>query len=329
MKFTKEVKTGLLAVIAIVILIFGYSFLKGQNLLDSSRTFYAIYADVEGLSTSSPVTINGLKVGQVTKIGFLDETGLLIVTFNVDNNFKFSKNSLAQIYGGGIIGGKSLGIVPDYEQNQMAKSGDTLPSDIEEGIMELVNERLTPLQIKVERAIVSADSLLTSINQVLNPETRENIATTMEDLATTVQNLKSTSQSLNGIVEENSGKIDRTLTNLDEMSGNFNRFSDTLAQVNIGEMTRDIEQVINDFEQISSSLASGEGTAGKFLNDDDVYQNLENATKQLEELIQDVKLNPKRYVHFSVFGKSKPYVEPEPEVELEVEDELESEATNN
>lgn len=308
MKYSKEVKTGILAVIAILILIFGYSFLKGQNLLDSSRTFHAIYADVEGLSTSSPVTINGHKVGQVTKIDFLDQTGLLVVTFTVDSDFEFSKNSLAQIYGGGIIGGKSLGIVPEYEQNQVAQSGDTLPSDIEEGIMELVNERLTPLQIKVERAIVSADSLLTSVNEVLNPDTRNNIAVAVEDLAQTLSSLKGTAESLNGIVAGNAGKIDRTMTNLDEMSGNFNKFSDSLAQVNISGMANDLEAVIADFETISNNLSSGQGTAGKLLTDESVYNNLENATKHLEQLLQDIKLNPKRYVHFSVFGKSgRPY----------------------
>ena len=311
MKYSKEVKTGILALIAIAILIFGYSFLKGKNLLDPSRTFYAVYSDVEGLSTSSPVTINGLKVGQVTKIGFLDETGLLVVTFSVDTDFKFSKNSLAQIYGGGIIGGKSLGIVPDYELGKMAQSGDTLPGDIEEGIMELVNERLTPLQIKVERAIVSADSLLNSINEVLNPETRDNLAETFADLAITVNNLKSTSQSVEALVENNSQSINGTLSNLNEMSENLNQFSDTLTEVDLLEMTNNIERVIADFQEISSKLSNGQGTAGKLLNDDSVYQNLEGATKQMEQLLQDIKLNPKRYVNFSVFGKSgRPYQPP-------------------
>lgn len=311
MEYTKEIKTGILAVVAILILIFGYYFLKGQNLLDSSRTFHAIYADVEGLSTSSPVTINGHRVGQVTKIDFLDKTGLLVVTFTVDSDFEFSKNSLAQIYGGGIIGGKSLGIVPEYEQNLNAKTGDTLPSDIEEGIMELVNERLTPLQIKVERAIVSADSLLTGFNEVLNPETRNNIANTFEDLAETVRSLKETSQNLSGIIGGNSQKFDRTFTNLEETSANFNKFSDTLAQMNISGITADIEKVIADFEKVSHKLSSGEGTAGKLLNDDGIYDNLDRATKQMEQLLQDIKLNPKRYVHFSVFGKSPgPYQPP-------------------
>ncbi len=303
MKYTKEVKTGILAVVAILILIFGYYFLKGQNLLDSSRTFHAIYADVEGLSTSSPVTINGHRVGQVTKIGFLDQTGLLVVTFTVDTDFKFSRNSLAQIYGGGIIGGKSLGIVPEYEMGQNAKSGDTLPSDIEEGIMELVNERLTPLQIKVERAIVSSDSLITAFNEVLNSETRNNISASFEDLAETIRSLKETSQSLSGIIEGNSNKLTNTFTNLEETSTKFNRFSDSLSQVNLSGMSRDIEQVIADFEKISNNLSNGQGTAGKLLNDNTVYDNLDRATRQMEELLQDIKLNPKRYVHFSVFGK--------------------------
>lgn len=304
MKYTKEVKTGILAIVAIVILIFGYSFLKGKNLLDSSRTFYAVYADVEGLSPSSQVTINGLKVGQVNKIDFLNEKGLLLVTFSVDSDFKFAKNSLAQIYGGGLIGGKSLAIVPEYEQDLMAETGDTLPSDIEEGIMELVNERLTPLQVKVERTIVSADSMVTALNQVLNPQTRNNIKATFDDLAITVASFKATAQSLNGIIDGNSKKLDHTFTNLDEMSTNFNKFSDSLSQIDLSGMGKDLEKVIADFEKISDNLTSGKGTAGKLLTDDKVYDNLDRATKQMEELLQDIKLNPKRYVHFSVFGKS-------------------------
>ncbi|MGB8705190.1 MAG: MlaD family protein [Gillisia sp.] len=311
MKYSKEVKTGILAVIAIAILIFGYSFLKGKNLLDSNRKFYAIYADVEGLSPSSTVTINGLKVGQVTNIDFLDKSGLLLVTFTVDSDFKFSKSSLAQIYGGGLIGGKSLAIVPEYDSKTIAKSGDTLPSDIEEGIMELVNERLTPLQVKVERTIVSADSLLTAFNQVLSPKTRNNISATFNDLAETVRSLKETSQSLNTIVSGNKEHLSKTFTNLDEMSGNFKHFSDTLAQVNLSAITGDLEVAVGNFKQVSENLNSGNGTVGKLLTDDKVYNNLDRATQQLEELLQDIKLHPKRYVHLSVFGKNPgPYKPP-------------------
>ncbi|WP_026916238.1 MlaD family protein [Christiangramia portivictoriae] len=312
MKYSREVKTAVLAIVAIVILLFGYSFLKGENLLAQNRIFYAEYDDVEGLSPSSEVTINGLKVGQVSSIDFKDNSGRLVVSFTVKNDFQFSKNSKVNIYGGSIIGGKSLAIVPVYDQqSEWAQSGDTLQGDKEEGIMELVNDKLTPLQNKLENTITSADSMLTAITEILDDSTRNNIRGTFRNLDATVSSFRVTADELQGIVKGNSAKLDRTFTNLDEMSTNFNKFSDTLSTMDIGKITSDLEKVIADFEGISNKLNSKEGTAGKLINDDAVYNNLDQATKQLEQLLQDIKLNPKRYVHFSVFGK-KPgdYEEP-------------------
>lgn len=311
MKYTREVKTALLAIVAILLFIFGYSFLKGKNWFDSSRVFYAVYNDVEGLTPSSPVTINGLEVGNVNSIGFLDKSGKLVVTFSVDNDFPFSKSSIAQIYGGGLIGGKSLAILPNYEMGNMAKSGDTLDSAIEEGLLELVNERLTPLQEKVEKVIVSTDSLINAFNQVLNEETRKDLKNSISDLSVTVSSLKSTAQSADNILSENSPKLNRTFSNLDEMSSNLNSFSDTLSQVNLKKMTDDLENAVSNFEDVTNKLTNGEGTAAKLINDPTVYNNLEKASNQLDELLQDVKLNPKRYVHFSIFGKNPgPYSPP-------------------
>lgn len=311
MKYTKEVKTALLALVAILLFIFGYSFLKGKNWFDASRTFYAVYDDVEGLTPSSPVTINGLEVGNVTNISFLDTSGKLVVTFTVDNEFPFSKNSVAQIYGGGLIGGKSIGILPEYEKGKVAESGDTLNSAIEEGLLELVNERLTPLQEKVEKVIVSTDSLVNAFNQVLNEKTREDLKNSIEDLSITVASLRNTAQSADNILSENSPKLNRTFTNLDEMSANLNNFSDTIAKVDLKKMTDDLESAVANFQEVTEKFNNGEGTAAKLINDPSVYNNLERATNQLDALIQDVKLNPKRYVHFSIFGKNPgPYSPP-------------------
>ena len=311
MKYTKEVKTALLAIVAILLFIFGYSFLKGKNWLDSSRTFYAVYNDVEGLSPSSPVTINGLKVGNVTGIDFLDNSGRLLVTFTVENDFPFSESSVAQVYGGGLIGGKSLAILPDYEQGNVAKSGDTLPSAIEEGLLELVNERLTPLQEKIERVITSTDSLVNSFNEVMNPTTRRNLRLSIENLQATVASLRNSATSVEGVLADNTPKLNRTFTNLDEMSTNLNNFSDTLTEIDIKRITTDLENTVANLEDMSVKLNSGEGTIGKLINNPSVYNNLEQATRQLDELIQDVKLNPKRYVHFSIFGKNPgPYSPP-------------------
>ena len=309
--FTREVKTALLVLIAIALLIFGYYFLKGNNLLDGSRTFYAVYDDVEGLAKSSTVTINGLKVGNVTDIQFGDARGNLVVTFTVENDFEFSKTSIARIYGGGIIGGKSLAIVPTYETGPRAKSGDTLVSEIEEGLLELVNDRLSPLQQKIESVITSVDSLVTGFNEVLDPNTRSNLRNSFATLNRTLASLEDTSGTLNGILVNNEAKLDRTFTNLDDMSSNLNSFSDSLATVNLAGIVKDFEDVAKEFKEVAQKVNSTEGTVGKLMNDPTVYDNLDRASKQLEQLLQDLKLNPKRYVHFSVFGKrNKDYKPP-------------------
>ncbi|WP_299254087.1 MlaD family protein [uncultured Aquimarina sp.] len=311
MKFTREVKTGILALSAIALLIFGYSFLKGKNLLNDDRTFYAIYDNVEGLIPSSAVTINGLVVGKVISIGFADTNGKLLVKFNVNNKFSFSKNSLAKVYGGGLIGGKSLAIEPIYEQGLEAKDQDTLPGKVEAGLLELVNEQLTPLQLKLESAIKDADTLLTSVNEILSIDNKNNLNSIFKDLSITVKNFKGASGALNNILSGNEGKLNSTLSNLDEMSTNLNQFSDSLSKVNIGKLVNDLDSVLANFEKISKDLEVGNGTAGKLLKDDKLYGNLEKASKELELLLQDLRLNPTRYVNVSVFGKkNKPYVKP-------------------
>ena len=311
MKYTKEVKTALLALVAILLFIFGYSFLKGKNWFDSSRTFYAVYNDVEGLTPSSPVTINGLKVGSVSGIGFLNDTGKLVVSLTVDTELPFSSNSIAQIYGGGLIGGKSVAIIPKYERHNLAKNGDTLNSQIEEGLLELVNERLTPLQEKVEGAIMSTDSLINSFNEVMNPETRENLKRSIADLSTTVASLKSTAGTADRILKTNSSRIDTAMTNFAGVSQDLKQFTGKVNEIDLQKMSNDLEETIAGLQSVSDKLNNGEGTAARLINDPSVYNNLERATNQLDELLQDVKLNPKRYVHFSIFGKNPgPYSKP-------------------
>jgi len=311
-KLSKEAKTGLLAVFAITTFILGYNYLNGKNILKKEREFYAVYDNVEGLDLSSVVTVNGLKVGKVQEITILERNAYLLVKFNVESDFQFSKTSIARIYGGGIIGGKSLAIIPDFESNVLAQSGDTLVGNIEEGIMELVNDRLTPLQQKIEATVVSADSLLTSFNQVMNEETRENLRQTLRNFNETSSSLKSSSVTLEDLLSENQIKLNSTFDNLDKTAANFAAFSDTLSSVEIGNMVNEIESTLANLNAFSEKLNSNDGSIGRLLNDDELYKNLDGATRQLEELLQDIKLNPKRYVHISVFGKNPgPYQEPE------------------
>ncbi len=309
MKFTREVKTGILALCAIALLIFGYSFLKGKNLLENDRTFYAIYDNVEGLIPSSPVTINGLVVGKVISIDFADRTGKLIVQFNVDSEFSFSKNSEAKVYGGGLIGGKSLAIIPSYEQGLEAKDQDTLPGRIEAGLLELVNEKLTPLQLKLETAISDADTLLTSVNGVLSSDNQRNLNSIFNDLSVTMRNFRNVSGSLNTVLAGNEKKLNTTFTNLEEMSTELNQFTNSLSKVDVERLGNNLETVLNNLNKTVTDL--DKGTVGKLIKDDKLYDNLERATYELELLLQDLRLNPTRYVNISVFGKkNKPYIPP-------------------
>ena len=311
MKVSREVKTGILAIGAILLFVFGYSFLKGTNLFQDSRVFFVKYKNVEGLATSAPVTINGLNVGKVNDIRFADGNGGLVVKFTVDNAFVFSKSSKVRIYSDGLIGGKSLGIFLEYDPKNIAKSGDTLSGAIDGGMLDAVTKALGPLENRLTSTLISVDSMLLSVNDILDKDTRLHLKQAIQNLNGTMSSLNGASGKLNTLLANNAGKMDRTFTNLDEMSLNFSKFSDSLAQIQTGKLVADLQDVIGRFDTIVTGLDNGEGSVGKLLKDEKLYENLEGASKELEKLLEDVRLNPKRYVHVSVFGKKqKEYAAP-------------------
>jgi len=307
----KELKVGILAIVAVGLLIFGYNFLKGNNVFSSSRVFYAVYDNVKGLSPSAPVSINGYQVGTVTDIQFI-KSGQLLVTMNINNDFNFSKASVAQIYGGGLIGGKSMQIELDNTSTKAAKSGDTLQSSVEEGLIELVNEKLTPLKDKISNAVVEVDTLLSSINYVFDVNTRNNLRNSIKNLNETLTSLNLSTKKIEGVLNSNIDNINSTIENFRSTSDNLSKMSDTLSKIEFNRIVQNADETLLNLKEISNKLKNGDGSLGKLMNDDQMYMNLENATKELEELLSDIKLNPKRYVHFSVFGKnSVKYKNPE------------------
>lgn len=298
----KELKVGILAIVAIGLLVFGYNFLKGNNLFNTSRTFYAVYDDVEGLSPSAPVTINGFQVGTVTDIDFI-KSGELLVTLNMNNDFNFSRNSKAKIYGGGLIGGKSVKIELEDDFENIAKSGDTLQSSVEEGLIELVNEKLTPLKDKISRAVVEVDTLLKSVNYVFDVDTRSNLKQSFENLNETLSSLNSSASKIDNVLDSNEDHINSSIKKFSQTADNLSIMSDSLSQIEFKKIAQNADKTLLNLKEISNKLEAGEGSLGKLLNDEQLYQNIENATKEMEELVRDIKMNPKRYVHFSVFGK--------------------------
>lgn len=306
MKITRELKTGIVAVTVISLFIWGYNFMKGLNLFDGKlKTYYTEYSNVQGLNTASVVTINGVDVGKVIKIDFNkdpDKRGQLIVEFSVENDFEFSKKSLAKIYSASLMGGKSLAIIPSYE-GEMAEPGDVLLGEIESDIFSSMTEKLNPLQAKVENVIVSADSLMVGLADLLDVETRNSIKQSINSLNATLLNFKNLSASLDTLVIENEAKLGKTLNNTEVMTSNLAKLSDTLVNANLGVTVKKLETTLDSVNSILANLEAGQGTIGKLLTDDEMYINLTNASKELEELLEEVKLHPSRFVKVSVFGK--------------------------
>lgn len=312
MKLSRELKTGILAIGSILLFIFGYSYLKGTNLLEKQRVYYVKYKNVEGLAESAPVTLNGLTVGKVQEINFADASGDLVVTFSLDNEFKFSKNSVVQIYSSGFIGGNNLGIKPVYEPNNEAKPGDTLKGEIQQGILDQVTGKLAPLEAKVQSTLTNLDTLLIGLSDVLDGKTRKNLKSSIANLNVTLSEFRGASKTVNELLQDNQEKFNNTITNLDRTTENFATLSDSLSQIEVGKLVKDLENITSRFNNIVAQIENGDGSLGKLLKDEKLYDNLSGASLQLELLLEDMKLNPKRYVHFSIFGKRpKPYENPE------------------
>jgi len=299
----------------IALFIWGYNYMKGLNLFDGPlKTYKTVYNNVQGLNTASVVTINGVEVGKVVRINFNkdpNKRGQLIVEFSVENDFEFSKNSIAKIYSASLMGGKSLAVVPSFE-GEMANPGDFLQGEIESDIFSSVTEKLNPLQAKVENVIVSADSLMAGLTDILDVESRENLKSSIKHLNTTISNFKSVSESVNALIKNNEDKLDRTLSNAELMTENLSKLSDSLVNSNLTATVKNMEATVTNLNKILASIESGEGTLGKLLKDEEMYTNLTNASKELEELLNEMKLHPKRFVHFSLFGKRDKGYNPEP-----------------
>jgi phospholipid/cholesterol/gamma-HCH transport system substrate-binding protein len=308
---SREIKTGIAAVIIIFLSFWGYNFLKNRSLYDSTRTFYAEYTNVQGLAPKSPITINGLKVGTVSEITFHPfKKGILVAHLNMSNDIQFSVNSVAQIYSPDFISGKSLKINIALDESSIAVSGDTLIGEVDAGILGMINEQIAPLQSKVESFVVNTDSVMQSVNQLMNDENQKNIKESLANMNAVLSQFRSTAANLEMMTSEG-GKIDSIMTGANKTMNNLAQISDSLMVANIGATVVELQHSLESFNVILDSVKTGHGTLGKLMKDEALYTNLTNASKELEELLKEVKEHPKRFVHLSVFGKKeKPYETP-------------------
>ena len=306
-KISKEIKAFILVVCGLLMFIFGYNFLKGQSLLKSQKIIYTIYPEIEGLIPGAKITLNGLSIGSVTQADFLPGSTKILISMNIRGDINFSNQSKAVLYETGLIGGKAISIIPNFDSKKLVKTGDTLKSSVKPGFTELVNRQIAPLQEKIVSTLTSVDSLFVGVSNVLNADTQNNLKNTLENLSISLENINNASSVLAELLIANQDAFSDTMNNLNVTSENLSVITDSISAINFNSTIKKYETVANNINELLISLDKGEGSVGKFLKDNSLYNRLDEVSNSMNLLIKDLKQNPKRYVHFSIFGnKEKP-----------------------
>ncbi|MBW8522324.1 MlaD family protein [Chryseobacterium chendengshani] len=313
MKFSKEIKAGSIGILAIVGFVILFQFMKGRSLFTTDNIFYAKYDNVEGLTQSSPVSINGLKVGQVDKITpqtSKDGKIHFIVKITVDDNFEFSKNSRLEIFEPSLMGGKEMRVNLAYG-GSTAKDGDTLQGAFKLGMMNSLSSQVGPVKDQLQVVLHRVDSLMVNANQVMNEQNREEIRLLLHNLNKTVGALQTTAGSVNQLVGNNDPKLQKVLddASITMQTGKvtldkYGNLAESIDTKQLNQTIANLDATVGKLNSVVSGIDRGEGSLGKIMKDDQLYNNLNAASNNLNALIEDLKANPKKYVNFSVFGKN-------------------------
>lgn len=312
MKFSKELKAGLIAILAIVGFVFLYQFMKGKNIFSTDNVYYVKYDNVQGLAASSPVSINGLKVGQVEKIEPLKaKDGRLhfLVKITVDDEFEFSKKTTVEIFEPGLMSGKEAKLNLVYD-GSLAKNGDTLEGSLEPSLFNTLSSEARPVKDKLSVVLSRLDSTLVSTNKIVDEQNRREIKLLLANLNSTVSAFKETSAQTNRLLANNDPKIQQMLdnANLATISARtaLDKYGNVADRVDVDELNRTINKLgatSDKLNHIISGIERGEGSLGKITKDEQLYKNLNQTSENLNSLIEDIKHNPKKYLNISVFGK--------------------------
>ncbi len=326
-RISREIKIGLVFFITLALFIWGLNFLQGRSFYKKQLEFFAVYDRVDGLLPSNPVNVNGLQVGKVVDLYFASDTSAkIIVKFNVADNLLIPRNSIARIYSQDLMGSKAINLKLGTS-SEYCVNGDTLSASIEEGLKEEVNKQVQPLKRKAENLLLSIDSMVTVIQYVFNEELRDDLTRSIASIRRTINNLESTTYKIDTLVQTQESRLAEIIDNIESITKNlsnnnenisnilynFSAISDTLAKAKISETLLTTNQTLRDISSVLQRIENGEGTIGMLINDDSLYNRLVGSAGELNLLLEDMKLNPGRYVRFSVFGKSDkktPYVPP-------------------
>ena len=317
MQNSREFKIGVLVLLGGILLVLGVNFLKGFNPLGGGRAYHAVYERIDGLAVSNPVVVNGFKVGQVSNIDFdANGTGALHVTFLIDQlKLQLTKDTRARIVSNDLFGTKAIDLIAGRSL-ELAQSGDTLPSEIEMGIAESVKQELIPLRQRTDQLIAGVDEILLNLQTVFQDSATQGLPKAFESIQRTMENLESTSKTLDLTVEENRAALKGVVDNMEQLTGfvneqqgnlsnalgNFSQISDSLANLELASTLTKADASITELNRLLEGLNAGEGSLGQLLKSDSLHDGLIATNKELQYLLNDLYLNPQRYVRVSVFG---------------------------
>ena len=311
-RLTKEIKAGLIVVLGITALILGFSYLKSNSLLGKSTTLHAIYDHVGGLQSGTAVSLNGFSVGTIDDIAFLDESGKLMVSFTITTDLPIPADSKAELYDTSVLGGKGLQIVLGTPGSAIAQNGDTLTSIVKIGMTDRITELMEPLEAKVNSAIVETDLLMKNLNQLLDSDSQALLRETLNNFSETSASLKVITQNVSANLAANEKTLGTILESTAELTSNLSSVSETLNEADLQGLIADLNTSVSATKEILEGVKNGEGSVGQIFTNQELYLSLQENLSQLEWLLQDLRLNPKRYFSVSVFGKKqKDYVAPE------------------
>jgi phospholipid/cholesterol/gamma-HCH transport system substrate-binding protein len=314
--FSREFKAGVVVVLAAAVLYWGISFLKGSDLFEHGTEVYAVYDNAEGITKSQSVTLNGFSVGKVSDVYFHpNHSGKIVVKMNITTDYPITANSLAEIRSADLLGAKEIALVLE-KGSVLIESGDTLRSAIEASLSESINKEVLPVKVKAEKLLASLDSTVNILTGFLGGEMQEEFRTSFDNVNRSISNLGTITDEISLYMSENREALGSATQNLerltsmlnenrDELDRVFNNLaniSDTLARANAGEAMRSLSKTATRLDAITSTIEAGEGTLGKLVANDSLYNEINHAILSLDKLLEDIKERPGRYVEISIFG---------------------------
>lgn len=318
MKLNRKTYIGIFVFAIITVFIWGYNFLKGHRIFQPQLYYYAKYEKVGGLIPSAKVTLKGFKVGQVEQVYFdTSDFKHLIVQIYMTEEIRIPEGSVAKIVSADLMGTKEIQL-EFSESSAIHAPGDTLTSDVEKELMDEVNAQIAPLKFKAEELITSFDSVIIGVQSVFTEKTIENLKESFRALSESLVEIEGISKEIGRFVKDEKVHVSHIIKNLDSLStvlsnnsknlnnmlANLSNLSDSIAAAPIKNTIALTEKAMFDVQQITRKLNSDSSSIGNLINQREFYNHLNASVVSLDSLLIDIKANPDRYIHFSVFGKS-------------------------